>query len=196
MEPRSEPERPARQTTMEPESPLQEPAHSLDALVSSRSATELAHLLQTLAQHYETIIREEKLALLQVAPSTENEYPSVRMEKTGTQPDKVSTTQEPVMPETEPHELAEETLEERDARIERAYLELKAEGKRISGRALVARAYIHRSICNHWLENYQQGASLGGPEQENKKDYGASSRGADEETRTPDQRFTKPLLYH
>lgn len=93
----------------------------------------------------------------------------------------MGASKEPVVPEQapmvsmlEPRELAEEeTQEEREARIEHAYLALKAEGKRISGRALAARAHIHRSTCNQWLENYQQKALFGAPEQENKDLSGA-----------------------
>ena len=92
--------------------------------------------------------------------------------ETGTQSDEVRATQEPVVPQSEPRGLAEETQEEREARIERAYLELKAEGKRISGRSLAARAHIHRSTCNQWLENYQQRTRFGATEQENKEPGG------------------------
>ena len=79
------------------------------------------------------------------------------------------------MPEPEPPELREETLEEREARIERAYLELKAEGKRISGRSLAARVHIHRSTCNHWLESYQQRTSIEAPEPEDSEQSGAEA---------------------
>jgi hypothetical protein len=161
-EPGSAPVMPARPTETEPE----EPVHSLDALVASLSATELALLLQTLAQRQGTTISEEKLALLQAAPSSEDESMPIQAEETGTQPGEARATQEPVMQPSEPPVLAEETVEEPDARIERAYLELKAEGKRISGRALATRAHIHRSTCNQWLENYQQKTSFGTIEQE------------------------------
>jgi hypothetical protein len=65
----TEPVMPAHQAEMEPEQETREPVHSLDALVASLSATELALLLQTLAQRQGTTISEEKLALLQAAPS-------------------------------------------------------------------------------------------------------------------------------
>lgn len=168
-EPVSGPMIPARQAKMEPEMETREPVHSLDALVASLSATELALLLQTLAQRQGTTISEEKLALLQAAPSAEDEPKPIQAEETGTQSGEVRATREPVMPLSEPPELAEETVEERDARIERAYLELKAEGKRISGRALATRAHVHRSTCNQWLENYQQKTSFGASEQEDAK---------------------------
>jgi hypothetical protein len=165
-EPVSGPVMPARQAEMEREMETREPVHSLDALVASLSATELALLLQTLAQRQGTTISEEKLALLQAAPSSEDESMPIQAEETGTQPGEVRATQEPLTQLPEPPGLAEETVEERDARIERAYLELKAEGKRISGRALATRAHIHRSTCNQWLENYQQRTRFGTTEQE------------------------------
>lgn len=46
--------------------------------------------------------------------------------------------------------------EERDNRIESAFKELRAEGKRISGRALAARAHVHRTTSTRWLEAYRQ----------------------------------------
>jgi len=46
--------------------------------------------------------------------------------------------------------------EERDSRIESAFKELRAEGKRISGRALAARAHVHRTTSTRWLEAYRQ----------------------------------------
>lgn len=65
---------------------------------------------------------------------------------------------------TEPIQGTIETLEpdrseagqdERDTRLECAYKELRAEGKRISGRSLAARAHIHRTTSNRWLEAHQ-----------------------------------------
>jgi hypothetical protein len=46
--------------------------------------------------------------------------------------------------------------EERDSKIESAFKELRAEGKRISGRALAARAHVHRTFSTRWLETYRQ----------------------------------------
>jgi hypothetical protein len=156
----------ANQTAMELESGPQEPS-SPDELGplegTSLSMTELAHLLKILVQQHGTTINEEQHALFSVAEVAE----------TGTQSNEMRATQEPVMPEPELPGLGEETLEEREARIERAYLELKAEGKRISGRALAARAHIHRSTCNQWLEHYQQRTGFGATEQEDREPSGA-----------------------
>lgn len=41
---------------------------------------------------------------------------------------------------------------EQEARLEKAYRELQAERKKLSGRALAKRAHIHRSTCNAWLQ--------------------------------------------
>jgi hypothetical protein len=149
----------ANQTAMELESGPQEPSYP-DELAplegTSLSITELAHLFKILVQQHGTTISEEQHTLLSVAHAAE----------TDTQSNEMRATSEPVVSELEPPGLAEETLEEREARIERAYLELKAEGKRISGRSLAARAHIHRSTCNQWLENYQQRKDSGEPEPE------------------------------
>jgi hypothetical protein len=156
------------QTAMEPESELQEPSHP-DELAplegTSLSITELAHLLKILVQQHEMTISEEQHVLLSVVPGT----------GTDAQSNEMRATQEPVVPEPEPPGLGEETLEEREARIERAYLELKAEGKRISGRSLAARAHIHRSTCNQWLESYQQRTNFGVPEPEEDEQGGADA---------------------
>jgi hypothetical protein len=164
----SGPVTPAHQTEMEPKSGSQETSF-LDGLAplggTSLSMTELAHLLQILVQQHGTTISEEQPALPSVAQAAE----------TDTQSNEMRATQEPVVPGPEPHELAEETLEEREARIERAYLELKAEGKRISGRSLAARAHIHRSTCNQWLESYQQRTSTGVPEPKEDEQGGAEA---------------------
>ncbi len=51
----------------------------------------------------------------------------------------------------------------REERLERAYQELVAEGRKISGRTLAARAHLHRSSCTQWLRAYpktQQGDKL------------------------------------
>lgn len=44
-----------------------------------------------------------------------------------------------------------ESLQEQQTHIARAYEELMAEGKRISGRALAQVAHVRRSTCNQWL---------------------------------------------
>ena len=49
-------------------------------------------------------------------------------------------------------ELSDHPHEEREALLVHAYQELIAEEKRISGRALAARAHMRRSTCNQWLE--------------------------------------------
>ncbi len=36
----------------------------------------------------------------------------------------------------------------------RAYQDLETEGKRISGRALAARAHVRRTTCNQWLATH------------------------------------------
>ncbi len=51
-------------------------------------------------------------------------------------------------------ELSDDPPEERDALLVRVYQELIAEEKRISGRALAARAHIRRTTCNQWLATY------------------------------------------
>ena len=179
-EPQPGPVTSARETEVEPASGSQVPAQSLHALISSLPTAELAHLLRVIAQQHGTTIREEQQEMLLVAHSSENGATSDSASVTGSQPDEMRASKEPaeperepVVPAPEPLELTEETLEEREARIERVYLELKAEGKRISGRALASRAHIHRSTCNQWLESYQQKASFGAPAQENKEVSGA-----------------------
>jgi hypothetical protein len=69
-------------------------------------------------------------------------------------PKEPESSEEPQAPE--PQEPADQTSAERDARIELAYRELKAEGERISGRALAKRAHVHRTVCNRWLESHQK----------------------------------------
>ena len=56
--------------------------------------------------------------------------------------------------ETHLEESRELSPEEREARLARAYQELEAEGKRISGRALATRAHMRRSTCNQWLATH------------------------------------------
>jgi hypothetical protein len=51
-------------------------------------------------------------------------------------------------------EQQDDPLEEREARLVRAYQELEAEGKRISGRALATLAHVRRTTCNQWLVKY------------------------------------------
>jgi hypothetical protein len=48
-------------------------------------------------------------------------------------------------------DLEQQSEEARDIRLARAYQELVAQGKRISGRALAAHAHLRRSTCNQWL---------------------------------------------
>ena len=51
-------------------------------------------------------------------------------------------------------EQQEDLPEEREIRLIRAYQDLEAEGKRISGRALAARAHVRRTTCNQWLATH------------------------------------------
>lgn len=51
-------------------------------------------------------------------------------------------------------EQSDDLSEERNIKLLHAYQELEAEGKRISGRSLAARAHIRRSTCNQWLALY------------------------------------------
>ncbi len=44
---------------------------------------------------------------------------------------------------------------EQEARLEKAYQELRAERKKLSGRALAKRAHIHRSTCSTWLNAHK-----------------------------------------
>ncbi len=44
----------------------------------------------------------------------------------------------------------------REERLERAYQELVAEGRKISGRTLAERAHMHRSLCTEWLRAHQE----------------------------------------
>lgn len=167
-EQRSGPVTPAHQTEMEQKPESLEPS-LLDGLTplggTPLPMTELAHLLQILVQQHGTTISEEQHTLLSVTQAAEAD----------TQFNDARATQEPVVSEPEPRGLAEETQEEREARIERAYLELNAEGKRISGRSLAARAHIHRSTCNQWLESYQQRTDSGVPEPEEDEQDGADT---------------------
>ena len=164
----SGPVTPAHQIEMEPKPGSQEPSFP-DELTplggTPLPMTELAHLLQILVQQHGTTISEEQHTLLSVTQAAEAD----------TQCNDARATQEPVVSEPEPRGLAEETQEEREARIERAYLELKAEGKRISGRSLAARAHIHRSTCSQWLESYQQRTDSGVPGPEEDEQGGAEA---------------------
>lgn len=51
--------------------------------------------------------------------------------------------------------VREEGEVDRVERLERAYQELEAEGKKISGRLLAERAHVHRSVCVKWLRARQ-----------------------------------------
>lgn len=51
----------------------------------------------------------------------------------------------------EESERQDDVSEEREAHLQQAYQELKAEGQRISGRTLAARAHIRRTTRNRWL---------------------------------------------
>jgi hypothetical protein len=67
-------------------------------------------------------------------------------------PEQASKQQESRVISPFPSEESQElSPEERDARLAHVYQELEAEGKRISGRALAARAHMRRSTCNQWL---------------------------------------------
>jgi len=91
------------------------------------TARQTAHLLKVLSsiQGAETTIPEEQGARF------------YRRIDEADQPDEFGTNQE-----------------ERDSRIESAFKELRAEGKRISGRTLAARAHVHRTTSTRWLEAY------------------------------------------
>jgi hypothetical protein len=54
----------------------------------------------------------------------------------------------------------------RESRLARAYQELAAEGKRVSGRALAARAHLRRTTCTQWLAMYHPEFVDEGPEEE------------------------------
>ena len=51
-------------------------------------------------------------------------------------------------------EQQEDLPEEREIKLMRAYQDLETEGKRISGRALAARAHVRRTTCNQWLATH------------------------------------------
>jgi hypothetical protein len=60
----------------------------------------------------------------------------------------------------------DDSPEARGIRLARAYQELAAEGKRISGRTLAARAHLRRTTCNQWLAVYHPESVDEDPEEE------------------------------
>ena len=56
---------------------------------------------------------------------------------------------------SQPQEPAE-SAEDRERKLERAYQELLAEGKKPSGRALAERVHVHRATCVAWLRTRHQ----------------------------------------
>ncbi len=44
--------------------------------------------------------------------------------------------------------------EDRKARLQQAYLDLQADGQRISGHTLAARVHVRRTTCNQWRAMY------------------------------------------
>ena len=50
-----------------------------------------------------------------------------------------------------PIPLQDDSLTDRDQRLERAYQSLLVDGKKVSARALAAHGHVHRSTCQQWL---------------------------------------------
>ena len=89
-------------------------------------------IIEALAQQNSVILPEE----LEAMPQAQIETLSSHQNENG---------------EREQEEQSDDLPEEREIRIARAYQDLEAEGKRISGRALAVRAHIRRTTCNQWL---------------------------------------------
>ena len=122
----------------------------------------LAPFMTKLAQQEERIIEELETLFPSIAPTTtgtleqDSRSTSARTDVEG----KVSRGQHISL------EHHDDSSEERDARLARAYQELQAEGERISGRGLAARAHVRRSTCNRWLATHHPEVTNEEPEEE------------------------------
>lgn len=121
------------------------------------------------------IIEEVKAAIPQLVAPTQAHVPLIEA-KNGT--DTTSQSQE-----TEP-DLAE-SPEQRDARLEATYQELRAIlGKRVSGRQLADKAKANRGYCTKWLQDHH-------PENEAKANIGTEATGQSQQNTEP-----IPVLSH
>lgn len=100
-------------------------------------------IAKILAQEGQIVITEEQETL---SPPLDNQP---EPNQTLTEP---LTVQSPDQQGTSEVSESQDALpEERETRLQQAYQELQAEGGRISGRTLAARAHIRRTTCNQWL---------------------------------------------
>jgi hypothetical protein len=122
----------------------------------------LAPLMKALARQGRTMVTEEQETL---------PLPPVQTTTKPTEQE-VCSSISPTDTENETQAEAQELpggdipSEEREARLARAYHELQAEGERISGRALAARAHVRRSTCNQWLAAHHPEVTNEEPEEE------------------------------
>src|SRR5262249_44718124 len=98
-------------------------------------------IAKALTQQQQTVITEEQEAS---TPLLSQPSSNVAQKQDVLPPADLTTGQQEAPDESEPPDEGEE-------RLQRAYQELKAEGQRISGRTLAARAHVRRTTCNRWL---------------------------------------------
>jgi len=149
--------------------PLRDVSHSsiqenesITAMVKEQMTEALVPIMKALAKQGMTIVTEEQERLPLPLVQTMTKPTEQQVYSSTPQRDTENETQ------AEAQELPGGDIpsEEREARLARAYHELQAEGERISGRALAARAHVRRSTCNQWLAAHHPEVTNEEPEEE------------------------------
>jgi hypothetical protein len=126
---------------------LYEPCEKTAEQIKEFIAEAMAPFMTALAQQQRTIIIEEQETMPLPAVRTIAESSVQQASPSISQEDTENKT------EAEDQELlgGDISSDEREEKLAHAYQDLQAEGERISGRALAARAHVRRSTCNQWL---------------------------------------------